>query len=375
MRTRIFVDAHVFDNEFQGSRTFIKEIYLIMANEIDVEIYFAANDVENLKKEFKSIKDKDNIHFIAFKSKNKFKRLFLEIPSLIKKHKIDYAHFQYVIPPFIACKYIVTIHDVLFLDFPTEFSFMYRFSKKILFKYAAKRSQIITTVSDYSKQAIANHFNIDENRITITPNGVSERYFSKLSKEISSDFIRKNYHIDSFLLYVSRFESRKNQFAALKVFIELKLYEKGYHLVLLGHKSSSVLEFDMLLQEQSDAVKASVFISDEVNDQDIIHFYNAAKLFLYPSRAEGFGIPPLEAGAMNTPVICSNTTAMKEYSFFGDNHIDTNDLTLFKTTVEMNLLKEKSESELNSITETIRENYTWDCTAQILLSTIKNDVR
>lgn len=375
IKTRILVDAHVFDGEFQGSRTFIKEIYLVIAQQEEMEIFFVANDVERLKQEFQLIQDNENVHFTPFKSKNKFKRLLFELPSLIKKYKIDYAHFQYVIPPLISCKYIVTIHDVLFLDFPNEFSFAYRLSKKFLFKYAAKKSHIITTVSDYSRQAIAKHFKIEESRIVITPNGVSDRYFSHLPKESSKDFINQSYNIGAYLLYISRFESRKNHYAALKVYLELALYDKGYHLVLLGHKSSNVQEFDALLQKQNQEIQTKIFISSEIDNDDLIHFYNGADLFLYPSRAEGFGIPPLEAGAMKTPVVCSNATAMKDYTFFGVNHINTDDYELFRKTVENNLSNERCHSNLNTISETIRDKYTWEHSAHTLISTIKSDFK
>lgn len=374
MKTRIFVDAHVFDGEFQGSRTFIKENYLIIAKNSDIELFFGAYNLDNLKEEFQLIKNQENVHFIPFSSKNKFKRLLIDIPRFIKKYKIDYAHFQYVIPPIIACKYIVTIHDVLFLDFPKEFSLTYRLSKKFLFKHAAKKSHIITTVSEYSKQAIAKHFNINQDIITITPNGVSSRYFSKIEKEKSKLFISKKYHIQSFLLYISRFEPRKNQYNALKAFLDLKLYEKGYHLVLLGHKSSKVHDFDALLQEQNQEIRQKIFISSEVDDNDLIHFYNAASLFLYPSKAEGFGIPPLEAGAMKTPVICSNATAMQDFRFFEQNHINTDDYILFKKTIEENLNNKRKDSDLNIISNTIKEKYSWEKSAQRLIDTIKNDL-
>ena len=115
---KIFLDAHVFDGEFQGSRTFIKELYNILLQKKDLEFYIAAYDLENLKRYFPKA---ENIFFIKLKKRSSILRLLIEIPQLIKKHGISYAHFQYMVPPVKNCRFIVTTHDVLFNEFPKEF--------------------------------------------------------------------------------------------------------------------------------------------------------------------------------------------------------------------------------------------------------------
>ena len=129
---KLFADAHVFDNEYQGSRTFIKELYNCLSQKNDLQLYLAAYDVENLKQYFP---DTTNIVFLKYKYKNSVARLLFDIPFLIKKHKFDYAHFQYITPIKKNCRFIVTTHDVLFNDFPEEFSFVYRKIKNRLYKY------------------------------------------------------------------------------------------------------------------------------------------------------------------------------------------------------------------------------------------------
>ena len=140
MAKTLFVDAHTFDESHQGIRTFIKGVY----EEIDVHsselhIYLAANNIDNLKKEFR---DQPNFKYIKLKSKNKYIRLAYEIPKIIKCNTFDYAHFNYYLPLFLnkKCKYIVTIHDVLFIDFPQYFPLKYRLINTILFKRLLKKS-------------------------------------------------------------------------------------------------------------------------------------------------------------------------------------------------------------------------------------------
>ena len=368
---KIFVDAHVFDDEYQGTRTFIRGLYSVIAYENQFQLYFAAKNIENLKYELREICDFSNVHFLQLKSNNKFTRLLFEIPRLIKVNEIDFAHFQYIVPPIKNCKYIVTIHDLLFMDYKREFSLFYRLSKRFLFKYAALRSEFVTTVSNYSRDAIKKHFHINK-PITVIPNGVSESYFKRVEKQISVQYIQEKYKMTHYLLYVSRFEPRKNHYCLLKSYLDLKLYEQDYHLVLLGHKSMGNPGFENLYNIQSDAIKQKIFIHDKITNEDLFHFYNGASLFVYPSIAEGFGIPPLEAGAVKTPVICSNTSAMNEFDFFEQNHIDPTNTELLKKRIKAYLEEsERSHEKLNRISYLIREKYNWSNSASIFLSNIQ----
>ena len=115
----IFIDCHVFDGSFQGTTTYLKGIYLEMIKEEKYQCYFAANNIENIKSIFG---EQSNVHYLKYSSHNKFYRLLFDIPKLIKQNKIDYAHFQYIVPPFKHCKYITTVHDVFVFRLPTIFS-------------------------------------------------------------------------------------------------------------------------------------------------------------------------------------------------------------------------------------------------------------
>lgn len=324
---RIFVDAHVFDGEFQGTRTFIKGIYTILAQNQDIQLYLGARNIDNLKKDFPAL---DNIHFVRYRSTSSVRRLFYEIPVLIKKYNIHYAHFQYISPPRKTCKFIVTIHDLLFIDYPREFPFLYRWTRAFIFRRSALKADIVTTVSQYSKNSIQKHFGIASDKIHITPNGVSNIFFEPYNKPESVKFIYEKYGFDKFFLYVSRIEPRKNHVFLVRAFFELELYKQGFYLLLIGHKSIGVSELDEVINRLPEGVKKFISVIQEVGDGDLVEFYRAASVFIYPSKAEGFGIPPLEAAALMTPVICSNTTAMGYFSFFGNNLIDPIDYNAFK---------------------------------------------
>jgi glycosyltransferase involved in cell wall biosynthesis len=368
-RIRLFIDAHTFDNEFQGTRTFIREIYrqvALLGPEID--FFIAARDTDNLKREFNFL---PNANFIRYKSGSSMLRIFFEIPGILKKYKIDFSHFQYISPLTGTGKFIVTTHDILFNDFKSEFPLVYRASRNFLFRRSIQNAEIKTTVSDYSRQRIASHYGIRAEKIIVIPNGVSEIYFREYNKENSRKYIAQKFRIKNFLLYVSRIEPRKNNLHLLEVYLELRLFEKGISLVFIGKKSISSRGFEKLMNSLPPEAHAYVFHIEQVGDEDLLEFYRAAEVFVYPSKAEGFGIPPLEAAALKTPVLCSNATAMKDFEFFGDNLFDP---------VNKPELKEKLAGILNGadpkkyevISEKIREQYSWRRGAAILLTAIKS---
>ncbi len=367
--TSIFVDAHVFDKEHQGTKTFIREIYRRMSQKPDIRLILAANNIQNLKDEFG---ESANIEFVKYQSTSAYKRLGVELPKILKSLKPDYAHFQYVVPPVKYCKYIVTTHDLLFRDFPNEFPLSYRVSKNILFQYSLNKSDVITTVSEYSKQAISKHYGIDLSEIEVIPNGVGDVYFDSYLPEVSKSLIHEKYKAKKYILYVSRIEPRKQQKLLLKAYSDLQLYLDDIELVFIGHQSIVDKELNELIESFPKEHAKKLHFLKNIPDDDLLHFYKGAEVFVYPSSAEGFGIPPLESGALRIPTISSNATAMRDFTFFGEMHIEP-ELNKFKKAMGFFFKNTGylSDSKLDKISQEIQVKYSWDNSVNKLHSLIK----
>lgn len=358
---RLFVDAHVFDDLPQGTLTFIREIYLVMARQRDIHLYLGACDTGSLAKFFPP---GDTVFLVQYKSRSGLRRLLFDIPAIIRKNRIDYAHFQYITPIVKNCKWIVTIHDVIFKDFPAEFSWSYRVMKRVLYGISALRADILTTVSDFSGESIRRFLHTGNRPIHVIHNGVGANYFEPYDKQRSREHLRARYGFDRFLLYVSRIEPRKNHVFLLQAWLELKLYAQGIHLVFLGHETIPVPAFDRMLAGLPQEVRKFIYIDSGVKDRELLEMYRAATLFVYPSKAEGFGIPPLEAAALEVPVLCSNTSAMKDFSFFSQ--FDPYDYPAFVRLLQNALETPPDPVLLAGIRETVRRDYTWESSAAIL---------
>ncbi len=368
---KIFVDAYLLNKEYQGTRTYISELYKqISLLDPNIKIVFGVIKLtDELINEFKNF---SNIQFYQYKNKYRLIRMIYEIPNYLKN--FDYAHFQYIIPlrkSTNKCKYINTIHDVLFLDYKKDFPLIYRLTRKILFKKSANASDILLTVSEYSKKQIVSHFSINSEDIVITPNGVNADFFSKYDKNIIQKEVYEKFNFTRYILYVSRIEPRKNQELLLKAYISDPKIVSNYDLVFIGKKSLESKSFFNTYHNLKNNIREKIHLIEQVDNKDLLLIYKAAECFIYPTKSEGFGIPPLEAGALKIPVLSSNTTAMKEFDFFKPYHFDPNNENEFYS-IFPKFIKQLSmnDENLNNISDIIKEKFNWKHSASILLNTL-----
>ena len=350
---RLLVDCHVFDGKFQGTRTYLQGIYQNLVAHKDIDFYFAACDVENIKRVFG---EAENIHYVPLTTGSSIKRLAVEFPRIIKQNGIDYAHYQYIAPLRKCCKEIVTIHDLLFLDYPQYFPLGYRIKNTFFFRRSAKRADILLTVSPYSKDEIVRHFSVAADMIGITPNGV---LLSDDSTPLPD--IKTKYGLDKYILTVSRIEPRKNHQMLLRAFVELSLAEKGYKLVIVGAKDLSNEAFNNALDSLPQSVQDKILIFSAPY-LDLVSLYKHATLFVFPSFAEGFGIPPIEAVSLGCTTLCSNATAMADFNFLGDKLFDPHNLQELKD--KMSYWLKHDNENIEKEQKAIKERYEWKSIAE-----------
>lgn len=361
-KIRLLVDSHVFDGKYQGTRTYIQGLYQEMVKYWNIEFFFAAQNTDLLARVFGQ---DDNIHYVKLESSGSIKRLALEFPKLIIKYDIDYAHFQYISPLVKKCKEIVTVHDLLFMDCPQYFPFSYRIKNKLLFERSARKADILLTVSEFSKEEKIRHFGIYVNRISVTPNAV-------LPIEDGKDLpdIYNKVGSEKYILTVGRIEPRKNFLILLRAFIELGLHKDGYKLVIIGAADLDYVEYtnysNSLTVDEKNAV-----VMDVATFPELVSLYKHASLFVFPSLAEGFGIPPLEAIEYGCPLLCSNVTAMSEFGLPNQYMFNPYDIDELKTKIKYLI-----SCNGNTIDpDKIRERFNWRKSADVLYDRINQNRR
>jgi glycosyltransferase involved in cell wall biosynthesis len=365
----LLIDAHIFDEATtEGVTIYLQGLYSsVIALEHNIKIFFAAYDINKLKSIFGT---HNNVVYLAYKSRNKYYRLAFELPYIIKNNKIDIAHFQYVLPLVKCCKEIVTIHDILFYDFPQYFPYSYRISKNILYHKSAKRTDLLFTVSEYSRQAISKNYKIDRNKIYITPNAVSEDFYTN---SVTSELfeIKNKYNFDKYILYVSRIEPRKNHINLAKAYIKTGLWEENIKLVFAGKVSISDKKYHYFYNSLKKELQDTIIHIPQLSHSELLSIYKGASLFVYPSIAEGFGIPPLEAAASGVPCLCSRNTAMSDFDFFGEGLFNPYDIDELKQKIT-NVFNNSFRQDTICIQSMVHNKYNWMKIADTFLEIIKN---
>ena len=198
-----------------------------------------------------------------------------------------------------SIKSLVTIHDLIFIRYPHFFNTT---DRKIYFKKfqsSCKRADKIIAVSEQTKKDIINFFSISKEKIHVVYQGCNQVFQNKIENNDIKHVLKKHKMPQDFLLYVGTIEERKNLLTLLKSLKELP----NQTLIVIGNGTSYKLKCEKFILENQ-LNKRVIFLSNLIL-KDIAAIYKAAKIMIYPSIFEGFGIPIIESLFSNTPVITS----------------------------------------------------------------------
>jgi len=207
---------------------------------------------------------------------------------------------------------VVAVHDLAFMYYPEH-------RGKNLSNYYLKRTKIALTnskkmiaVSRATKKDIEEKFKIPSRKITVIPEAATENFKpcknDQLILQKTVQYVPKGI---KYLLAVGTLEPRKNLSSIIKAFSLLPNdLKRNYKLVFVGGAGWNNEDFLKTIKNYNMGEK--VILTGFVNDKDLPYIYNRANVFIFPSFYEGFGLPPLEAMASGTPVICSGSSSLPE---------------------------------------------------------------
>jgi glycosyltransferase involved in cell wall biosynthesis len=241
-----------------------------------------------------------------------FQQLVLPVAAI--RWGADIVHSPSFIMPLYRGKqrHIVTIHDMTSFSLPDcHISLRRSFLYKRVVLESIRRADLVIVPSHATQQHIAQlvpEFSLD--RCRVIPEGVSDEFHVYPLEEVRKS-IRRLQLPPSYLLYVGTIEPRKNLARLVESYRRLVAQDKiAEHLVLVGRLGWRYK--DLLAQLDAPELRGRTHLMGYVSQRDLPWFYAGAKLFIYPSLEEGFGLPPLEAMACGVPTISSHSSALAE---------------------------------------------------------------
>ena len=231
----------------------------------------------------------------------------------IKNNKLDIYHGLSHEIPFKSknkhTKYIVTIHDLLFLRFRQNFKWVdiQIYLSKI--KYSCKHADLILAVSDQTKQDLINFLDVPSEKIVVSYQSCSDLYYQEQNETVKT-FVKTTYNLpDNYYLFVGALVKHKNIDRIIEALAFLPK-EIQYPLVIVGKGNEYKKHLLEIIKKHQLADK--IHFIDYVQSEHLPSIYQLAKLLIWPSLFEGFGIPIVEALFSKLPVITSNVGCFSE---------------------------------------------------------------
>ena len=289
---------------------------------------------ERLHAALPELRDFPHAAVVKLRPANALLRIPFGLPAAALRGSVDVLHVTYNAPPVASCPVVVTIHDISFEHYPEFFSPRDYAILKTLVPFSARRAARVITVSQHAKREIVQRYGIDPQRVAVTYEAAAEQ-FQPVTDPAALQAVRHKYGIADgpFLLALGNLQPRKNIGRLVEAFARgMGNGEWGVGSGEWGlgagespstDSPSSVLslviagkalwrESEIFATVQQAGLEDRVAFPGYVDDADLPALYSAATAFVYPSLYEGFGLPPLEAMACGTPVVCSDAASLPE---------------------------------------------------------------
>lgn len=302
-RKSVFIDARMVDYNLHGIARYTYELIKNISKANKIKFVLLVNDLSMARDIFKGI---ENIDYIVMKSKFLSLKEQIELPRILNKYKKEgiFHSPSFSSSPFLKIKSLMTIHDLNHVRFPQFYSSVHKYYYKYVVKPSALKSKRILTVSNFSKNEIKDWLNCKDEDIVVTYNGI-DKSFRKIEEKETLNNIKNKYSIPKdFILYIGNQKPHKNVKTLIKAMADVG---NDLTLVLNGRENPDLIEIAKEL-----GIEHRVKFIGFVDDKDLSALYTLAKVFVFPSLYEGFGLPPLEAMACGCPAIVADTSSLTE---------------------------------------------------------------
>jgi glycosyltransferase involved in cell wall biosynthesis len=299
------------------------------------------------------------------------------VPTAARQLGADLLHVPYWAAPLITpLPTVVTIHDIIPRVLPA-----YRGSLKVrlytaLVSATALRAQRILTDSEAARRDILRHLRVPENRVRAVPLAADAAYTPEPGDEEAS--LRDQMGLPgAYILYLGGFDVRKNVQTLCRAFKIVHQTRSDAQLVIGGRLPQTDTSFTpdpRRLAREAGLDEDSVHFLGFVPETATPALYRGARLFVWPTTYEGFGLPPLEALSCGTPVVCSNTTSLPEIVGNAGLLLNAEDVEGIAGAMLQLWIDDAFHQDLQARARRQARTFSWERTAQETLRTYQDTV-
>lgn len=261
---------------------------------------------------------------------------------------------------------VLTVHDVAFLHLPEQMSRASVYYWRYLALPSARRVTRIVTVSNQSRQEIAQELGIPLERIDTVYNSIDDQFRAKIPAEAVAQ-ARARYQLAApYILFVGTIQARKNVGALIRAFEHLAAEMPDAQLVLAGGITGNS---EAIVREAKQSPFAGrIRLTGRVEYQDLPAIYAGARVLVLPSRFEGFGLPIIEAMACGTPVVANDASCLPEVAGGAAILADADDTPAFAAAIRRVMEDEPLRADLIARGYQRAEQFRPEICAQQMLS-------
>ncbi len=291
------------------------------------------------------------------------------LASCVHVHRVDLMHYPAFPPLLPPSKFVMTVHDATPWKFAQTMSAKARMYFQSTFALWMRRSKLIITPSESSKQEIAHRFSVPEQRVRVIHHGVRNSLRPLRTSE-PADSPQATPPSPPYVLFVGTVEPRKNLPLAIRAMARLHAKGQPCRLVVAGRLGWGVSDFENILEEEG--MNGSVVLMGHVPDHELTFLYRHAVCLVQPSLHEGFGYPIAEAMALGCPVIASNIAPHVEVLGDAGLYISPHDVEGLATALSRMLRDDEFRASLTTRAVKRSQEFTWRRSAERTLEAYRD---
>ena len=361
---RVGFDASALPPHLTGAGNYIVQL-LRALHRLDLPLDFRVFCTPSGRQQI-DLAEKTNFRCVTVPALHPALRLLWEqtrLPRLAAQHRLDLLHSpHYTRPLRLPCRSVVTLHDMTFFLFPELHTLPKRYFFRRMIRFSARSADALLTISESTRQDAMRMLGIAPERIHTTLLAALPEH-QLVTDPGRRQAVRQRYNLpENFILYVGVLEPRKNLPALFQAFARLRSRFPDYRLVIAGKPGWMVEQINSQLEALQ--LGNAVHFTGYVQAEDLPVVYNLARVSVYPSLYEGFGLPVLESLACGTPVITTTVSSMPEVAGEAGLLVPPGDIPALEAALDR-LLSDPAECERRSrLGLEHAKKFTWERTAQ-----------